>query len=49
MTDIEDTTCTASYGATTNFVSSVSGRGAGLVGWVQQLSRDMARGGGAGS
>ena len=35
MTSIEDSTCTSSYGSTTEYISS---GGTSLVGWVQQLS-----------
>ena len=35
MTSIEDSECTSSYGATSNYVSN---SGSSLVGWVQQLS-----------
>ena len=35
MTNVEDTTCTASYGASANLVS---GGGKSIVGYVKQLS-----------
>ena len=35
MTNVEDTTCTASYGANANLVSS---GGKSIVGYVKQLS-----------
>merc|ERR1719288_604195 len=34
MTSIEDSTCTSSYGTTSNYVSN---SGSSLIGWVQQL------------
>ena len=36
MTSVEDATCTASYGSSTNLIS---GGGSGMVGWIQQLSK----------
>ncbi len=36
MESIEDSTCTATYGASTNLVSS---GGEGMVAWLQQLSQ----------
>jgi hypothetical protein len=35
MDDIEATTCTDTYGATTKFISN---GGTGMVAWLQQLS-----------
>ena len=39
MTNVEDTTCTASYGASANLVSS---GGKSIVGYVKQLSEYLS-------
>ena len=36
MTSVEDATCTASYGSSSNLIS---GGGSGMVGWIQQFSK----------